>query len=453
MQDQGTVKKDEECKDCMMEDENGRLVPDYDSTIKFFNEGDLITGTVVKIDKNEVLVDVSYKSEGVIPLRELSVKRDVDPREVVSVGDEIETLVLQKEDAEGRLILSKRRAQYEKAWNKITEASKKNETISGRVIEVVKGGLILDIGLRGFLPASLIDYKRVRDLTSYLGCEFECKIIEIDRRRNNVVLSRKAVLGNSRKKERNEILSKLEKGQLVVGKISSIVDFGAFVDMGGIDGLIHISELSWEHVSHPSEIVSMGDEVKVQVLDIDKERERISLGLKQMQKDPWQDKIKDYKEGDFIEGKITRIVPFGAFVELPCGPEGLIHVSEIAKVRVESPEIVVKVGQNVKARILEIDRDKRKICLSLKQSATEDKKDKIAEEEEIKEQVKPDEEAEKELKEELLVSEKFEMEGSKDEEEQEEKEGEEQEEAVPEPGSLEEVLQQMKKERAQKENG
>ncbi|HDP69219.1 MAG TPA: 30S ribosomal protein S1, partial [Actinobacteria bacterium] len=373
----------------MMEDENGRLVPDYDSTIKFFNEGDLITGTVVKIDKNEVLVDVSYKSEGVIPLRELSVKRDVDPREVVSVGDEIETLVLQKEDAEGRLILSKRRAQYEKAWNKITEASKKNETISGRVIEVVKGGLILDIGLRGFLPASLIDYKRVRDLTSYLGCEFECKIIEIDRRRNNVVLSRKAVLGNSRKKERNEILSKLEKGQLVVGKISSIVDFGAFVDMGGIDGLIHISELSWEHVSHPSEIVSMGDEVKVQVLDIDKERERISLGLKQMQKDPWQDKIKDYKEGDFIEGKITRIVPFGAFVELPCGPEGLIHVSEIAKVRVESPEIVVKVGQNVKARILEIDRDKRKICLSLKQSATEDKKDKIAEEEEIKEQVKP----------------------------------------------------------------
>lgn len=350
----------------MMMDENGVMIPDYDSTIKFFTEGDLITGTVVKIDNNEVLVDIGYKSEGVIPLKELSIKKDVDPNEILSVGEEVEAMVLTKEDSEGRLILSKKRAKYERTWDKIIDAAKNEEKITGVVIEVVKGGLILDIGLRGFLPASLVEHGRVRDLTTYMGQELECKIIEMDRKRNNVVLSRKAVLENSRQKDREELLSKLEKGHLVAGQVSSIVSFGAFVDLGGLDGLIHISELSWEHVNHPSEVVEIGDKVKVQVIDIDRERVRISLGLKQTTPDPWQEKVVGLSKGDIVHGKVIKLLPFGVFVSFGDVLEGMIHVSEISEAHVETPEEVLAIGQEVSARVVDIDLKKRKISLSLK---------------------------------------------------------------------------------------
>ncbi|HEY4019789.1 MAG TPA: S1 RNA-binding domain-containing protein, partial [Pseudonocardiaceae bacterium] len=259
-----------------------------DKTIKYFNDGDIVEGTIVKVDRDEVLLDIGYKTEGVIPSRELSIKHDVDPAEVVSVGDEVEALVLQKEDKEGRLILSKKRAQYERAWGTIEGLKEKDEPVKGTVIEVVKGGLILDIGLRGFLPASLVEMRRVRDLQPYVGRELEAKIIELDKNRNNVVLSRRAWLEQTQSEVRSEFLNQLQKGQVRKGVVSSIVNFGAFVDLGGVDGLVHVSELSWKHIDHPNEVVEVGQEVTVEVLDVDMERERVSLSLKATQEDPWR---------------------------------------------------------------------------------------------------------------------------------------------------------------------
>ena len=340
-----------------------------DGTLTEFDEGDLVNGTVVKIEHDEVLVDIGFKSEGVVPVRELSIRKDADPSEIVNLGDEIEALVLQKEDKDGRLILSKKRAEYERAWISVEEKFKAGETVTGEVIEVVKGGLILDIGLRGFLPASLVDLRRVKDLDAYLGTEIEARVIEMDRNRNNVVLSRRVLLEEGRKNERAEILSKLVKGMRLKGTVSSIVDFGAFVDLGGIDGLVHISELSWNHVNHPSEVVKVGDEVEVEVLDVDLQRERISLGLKQTTEDPWLKLIESYPVGTIVDGKVTKVVPFGAFVELGNNVEGLVHISEMAAKHIDTPAQVVKVGQDVKVKVMDINPDRRRISLSMKAAA------------------------------------------------------------------------------------
>ena len=340
-----------------------------DGTVTDFDEGDLVTGTVVKIERDEVLLDIGYKSEGVIPSRELSIRKDINPADVVALGDEIEALVLQKEDKEGRLVLSKKRAEYERAWNAVEEKFNSGETVEGEVIEVVKGGLILDIGLRGFLPASLVDLRRVKDLNAYLGTRIEARVIEMDRNRNNVVLSRRVVLEEARKAERQEILSKLKVGMRLKGTVSSIVDFGAFVDLGGIDGLVHISELSWNHVNHPSEVVKVGQEVEVQVLDVDLNRERISLGLKQTTEDPWRTLVKKYPVDAIVEGTVTKLVTFGAFVDLGEGVEGLVHISEMAKQHVDQPSQVCQVGDKVQVTVMEIDLDRRRISLSMKAAA------------------------------------------------------------------------------------
>ena len=340
-----------------------------DKTIIDFDEGDIVNGTVVKIGHDEVLLDIGYKSEGVIPVRELSIRKDADPNDIVKLGDEIEALVLQKEDKDGRLILSKKRAEYERAWNRIEEKFNKGENVDGEVIEVVKGGLILDIGLRGFLPASLVDLRRVKDLNAYMGTRIEARVIEMDRNRNNVVLSRRVVLEEARKAERQEILSKLKVGMRLKGTVSSIVDFGAFVDLGGIDGLVHISELSWNHVNHPSEVVKVGQEVEVEVLDVDMNRERISLGLKQTTEDPWRSLVKKYPVGAIVEGKVTKLVPFGVFVELGDGIEGLVHISEMAKQHVDQPSQVTHVGETVHVKVMEIDLDRRRVSLSMKAAA------------------------------------------------------------------------------------
>ena len=352
--------------DDVSDEEMNQLI---DGTITAFDEGDLVTGTVVKIEHDEVLLDIGFKSEGVIPSRELSIRKDVDPSEIVALGDEIEALVLQKEDKEGRLILSKKRAEYERAWNRVEEKFNAGENVEGEVIEVVKGGLILDIGLRGFLPASLVDLRRVKDLTAYMGTRIEARVIEMDRNRNNVVLSRRVVLEEARKAERSEILSKLQSGMRLKGTVSSIVDFGAFVDLGGIDGLIHISELSWNHVNHPSEVVKVGQEVEVQVLDVDLNRERISLGLKQTTEDPWRTLVKKYPVGAIVEGVVTKLVTFGAFVDLGDGVEGLVHISEMAKQHVDQPSQVCSVGDKVQVKVMEIDLDRRRISLSMKAAA------------------------------------------------------------------------------------
>ena len=339
-----------------------------DATIKYFNDGDIVGGTVVKVDHDEVLLDIGYKTEGVIPSRELSIKHDVNPDEVVEVGDEVDALVLTKEDKEGRLILSKKRAQYERAWGAIEELQAKEEPVTGTVIEVVKGGLILDIGLRGFLPASLVEMRRVRDLEPYIGQELEAKIIELDKQRNNVVLSRRAYLEQTQSEVRSEFLHQLQKGQVRKGVVSSIVNFGAFVDLGGVDGLVHVSELSWKHIDHPSEVVTVGDEVTVEVLDVDLDRERVSLSLKATQEDPWRVFARTHAVGQIVPGKVTKLVPFGAFVRVEEGIEGLVHISELAQRHVEVPDQVVTVGQEVMVKVIDIDLERRRISLSVKQA-------------------------------------------------------------------------------------
>jgi small subunit ribosomal protein S1 len=346
--------------------EDGTLVPDYDATIPVINEGEVVRGTVVRVDKDEVLVDIGYKSEGVIPVSELSIRRSVNPADEVQLGDEIDALVMTKEDAEGRLILSKKRARFEMAWKRIEGAAESGEPVTGHVIEVVKGGLILDLGVRGFLPASLVDIRRVQNLDEFLGQELRCKVIELNRSRNNVVLSRRAVLEDERKEMRQAILDRLSPGDVVEGTISNIVDFGAFVDLEGIDGLIHISELSWSHVNHPSEVLEIGQTVQVKVLDIDRDRQRISLGLKQTQSDPWSQVIEAYREGDVVMGRVTKVVTFGAFVEILPGVEGLVHISELANHHVENPREIVSQGDVVKVKVIEMDADRRRLSLSLK---------------------------------------------------------------------------------------
>ena len=339
-----------------------------DETIKYFNDGDIVEGTIVKVDRDEVLLDIGYKTEGVIPSRELSIKHDVDPSEVVSVGDKVEALVLQKEDKEGRLILSKKRAQYERAWGTIEQVKEEDGVVEGTVIEVVKGGLILDIGLRGFLPASLVEMRRVRDLQPYVGQTLEAKIIELDKNRNNVVLSRRAWLEQTQSEVRHGFLTQLQKGQIRKGVVSSIVNFGAFVDLGGVDGLVHVSELSWKHIDHPSEVVAVGDEVTVEVLDVDMDRERVSLSLKATQEDPWQHFARTHQIGQIVPGKVTKLVPFGSFVRVEEGIEGLVHISELAERHVEIPEQVVQVNDDVMVKIIDIDLERRRISLSLKQA-------------------------------------------------------------------------------------
>jgi len=354
-------------ENCMIEDKNGKLVPNYDLTMIDLNDGDVVKGRVVKIDKDEVLVDVGFKSEGVIPLSELSIRNDVKPGDILKVDDEIEIMVLQKEDQDGRLILSKKRAEVEQNFDRIEKIYQNGDAIEGEIIECVKGGLIVDIGLRGFLPASLIDVRKTRDLQSYIGEKCVCKIIEVDRNRNNVVLSRKVIIEDERKEQRKEILGKMEVGQIRKGVITSIADFGAFVDVDGIDGLVHISELSWNHVKHPSEVVSINQEVDVEILDIDYEKQRLSLGLKQTQKDPWLEKIKKYSVKEVLKGKVTRIVKFGLFVQIDEDLEGLVHISELSDEPVRKPSDVAKIGDEIVVRIIDIDLEKRRMAFSIRQ--------------------------------------------------------------------------------------
>ena len=341
----------------------------FDASMVQVEDGQLVAGSVVKIDREEVLLDIGFKSEGVIPRKELSIRNDVPPSELVSLGDQLEALVIQKEDKEGRLILSKKRAQYEKAWGDVQRVKETDGIVKGLVIEVVKGGLIVDIGLRGFLPASLVELRRVRDLQPYIGMELEAKIIELDKNRNNVVLSRRSFLEETQKEQREEFLDLLKPGERRKGVISSVVNFGAFVDLGGMDGLIHVSELSWQHVDHPSAVVTIGDEVDVEVLEVDLDRERISLSLKATQKDPWKEFADSHRVGELVYGRVTKLVPFGSFVQVGDNIEGLVHISEMSEHHVELPEQVVTPGEELWVKIIEIDLERRRISLSVKQAA------------------------------------------------------------------------------------
>jgi len=355
----------------IIENDLGSLSLDeaYSATMVDVEAGQLVEGTVVRVDKDEALLDIGYKSEGVIPARELSIRNGVNPADIVAMGEKIEAVVVTLEDKEGRLILSKKRAQYERAWGNIEKVKEADESVTGSVIEVVKGGLIVDIGLRGFLPASLVELRRVRDLQPYIGQTVQAKIIELDKHRNNVVLSRRAWLEESHKEQREEFLHDLKPGEVKKGVVSSVVNFGAFVDLGGMDGLIHVSELSWKHVDHPGSVVTVGDEVEVQVLDIDMSRERISLSLKATQSDPWQEFADAHKTGELVYGRVTKLVPFGSFVQVGDGIEGLVHISEMSAHHVELPEQVVTPGEELWVKIIDLDLERRRISLSIKQAA------------------------------------------------------------------------------------
>lgn len=339
--------------------------------IRVFKENELVEGTVVSVDIEGALVDIGFKSEALIPAAELSIKKNVDPRAIVAVGDEVEGVVLTREDENGRPILSKKRAQYKRAWSKVEEVHREGKSVKGTVIEVVKGGLIVDIGLRGFLPASLVGLRRVCNLHPFVDTEIEAKVIELDRQRNNVVLSRRAFLEEEQAEERDSFMNLLVEGETREGTVSSVVPFGAFVDLGKMDGLVHVSELAWTHVSHPSEVVEVGAKVIVKVLEVDRERERISLSMRQTQEDPWMVFSDAHDVGNVIEGKVTKTVPFGAFVAIAEGVEGLVHVSEIAMHRVESPEMELSIGQQITVKITELDTNRRRVSLSVKQALPE----------------------------------------------------------------------------------
>jgi len=339
--------------------------------VKAVRHGEIVTGTVVHVGLDEVMVDVGAKSEGIIPARELSCCEVTSIQDVVKVGDEIEVYVLKAEDNEGKLILSKEKADAEKAWVKLEEALNTQEPVQGTVREVVKGGLLVDVGVRAFLPASLVDRGYVEDLSKYLGQVISTRVIELNRGRKKVILSRKAVLEEEYARLREELLANLQENQVVKGIVRRLTQFGAFVDIGGVDGLLHISEMSWHRINHPSEVVNVGDEIEVMVLKIDRENEKISLGLKQVLPNPWDTVAEKYPVGSIVQAKVVRLAPFGAFVQLEPGVEGLVHISHLAERHVAKPDEVVTEGEEVNVKVLSVDPAEKRIRLSIREVARE----------------------------------------------------------------------------------
>ncbi|HVS01619.1 MAG TPA: 30S ribosomal protein S1 [Thermoanaerobaculia bacterium] len=338
----------------------------YDESLRNLSEGEVVTGRVIDVTSNSVVVDVGYKSEGLIPVEEFL---DRDGNVSVAVGDEVDVLLESTEDQEGHVLLSKTKADRMKVWEEIERAYRDNQPIRGRVLDRIKGGLTVDVGVRAFLPGSLADIKPVKHLESMKHKELEFKVISLDRRRNNIVLSRKAVLEKELEHKKAETIDKLVEGARLPGVVKNITDYGVFVDLGGIDGLLHITDISWGRVNHPSEHFSIGEEVEVVVLKFDPETERVSLGYKQKSEDPWTLVDKKYPVGSRVRGKVVSIVDYGAFVELEEGVEGLIHVSEMSWTKkVVNPSKIVNVGEEVEAIVSELDMDQRRISLSLRQT-------------------------------------------------------------------------------------
>lgn len=334
------------------------------------NRGDVIKGKVIEVHDDEVMVDVGGKSEGVIPRRELSVKDIDSAREVVNVGDEIEVLVL-KWDDDGTILLSKKKVDSIKALDRLEQVYQENGSIEGTVIDTVKGGLLVDVGIVAFLPASHVEDGYVKDLTEYKGRNLNFKIIEFNRskrRGSQVVLSRKELVAEQREAKKQEFWSKIAEGQTVKGTVKRIVDYGAFIDLGGFEGLLHVSEIDHKRVEHPGDVLKEGEEIEVYILGVDQEKERVSLSRKALLKSPWEIVLENYHEGDIIEGTVVRIAPFGAFVEIQPGVDGLVHISQLANKRVEKPESVVSIGQRVKIKILSIDAEEKRVGLSIKEA-------------------------------------------------------------------------------------
>ncbi|MCK4259041.1 MAG: bifunctional 4-hydroxy-3-methylbut-2-enyl diphosphate reductase/30S ribosomal protein S1 [Halanaerobiales bacterium] len=338
-----------------------------DHSIPHLKKGEKIKGTVIQVKDDSVFVNIGYKSEGLITLEELSFQPVQSAHEVVKEGDELEVVVLGIDEEEGIVKVSHKRAAREQAWEAIMSAYEKGEILEAKVTRVVKGGLVADVGLRGFIPASHVDIDYVENLEQFVGQTLQLKVIEVDRANNNVVLSRKAIMEVERKAKKAETLANLQEGQSIEGTVTKIVDFGAFIDLGGVEGLLHISEMSWGRINHPSEIIKERDAITVKVLKVDNEKERIALGLKQILPDPWSEFLAKHQEGEVVTGTITKTVDFGAFMEIESGVEGLIHISQLSRRHVETPTEVVKAGDKVEAKILNINEKDRKVGLSMKE--------------------------------------------------------------------------------------
>src|SRR5271169_3755493 len=346
-------------------EEYERLLDMYDVSFKNFAEGEVVRGTVLHVSESEVIVDVGYKSEGIIPIEEF---RDEGGQIRVKTGDTVDVLLEKTEDKEGYVVLSKEKAEKMKVWDDVERAYQERRVVTGRVIERVKGGLAVDIGVRAFLPGSQVDVRPVRNLDSLRGQELRMRVIKVNKKRGNIVLSRKAVLEEENAEKKRDTLEGLEEGKVLMGTVKNITEYGAFVDLGGLDGLLHITDISWGRINHPSEALNVGDEIKVQVLKFDRESERVSLGYKQLRADPWTTATLKYPAGSRIKGKVVSLTDYGAFVELEEGIEGLIHVSEMSwSKKVKHPSKILAVGQEVECQVLGIDQEAHRISLGLKQ--------------------------------------------------------------------------------------
>ncbi len=346
-------------------EEYERLLDMYDVSFKNFAEGEVVKGIVLQVSESEVVVDVGYKSEGIIPLDEFR-----DETGVISVkrGDLVDVLLEKTEDKEGYVVLSKEKAEKMKVWDDVERAYQERRVVVGRVIERVKGGLAVDIGVRAFLPGSQVDIRPVRNLDALKGQELRMRVIKVNKKRGNIVLSRKAVLEEENAERKTQTLETLEEGKVLMGTVKNITEYGAFVDLGGIDGLLHITDMSWGRINHPSEVLNVGDEIKVVVLKFDRESERVSLGYKQLQADPWTTATIKYPVAVRVKGKVVSLTDYGAFIELEQGVEGLIHVSEMSwSKKVKHPSKILTVGQDVECQVLGIDQEAHRISLGLKQ--------------------------------------------------------------------------------------
>jgi small subunit ribosomal protein S1 len=342
-----------------------RLLDMYDVSFKNFAEGEVVKGIVLQVSDSEVIVDVGYKSEGIIPVDEF---RDETGKISIKVGDTVDVLLEKTEDKEGYVVLSKEKAEKMKVWDDVERAYQERRVVTGRVIERVKGGLAVDIGVRAFLPGSQVDLRPVRNLDSLKGQELRMRVIKVNKKRGNIVLSRKAVLEEENAEKKRDTLETLEEGKVLMGTVKNITEYGAFVDLGGIDGLLHITDMSWGRINHPSEVLNVGEEIKVQVLKFDRESERVSLGYKQLKADPWTTATLKYPTGSRVKGKVVSLTDYGAFVELEQGVEGLIHVSEMSwSKKVKHPSKILTVGQEVECVVLGIDQEAHRISLGLKQ--------------------------------------------------------------------------------------
>ncbi|PTQ54010.1 MAG: SSU ribosomal protein S1p [Hydrogenibacillus schlegelii] len=330
--------------------------------------GDRLTGKVVKIEDKQALVDVGYKYEAILPISEVSALHIDRIDDVLSVGDEIRVQVKKVNDEKEELVVSKRMVDAEEAWARLAGYRDRGEAFEVKVHDIVKGGLVADVGLRGFIPASQVSTSFVEDFSDYKGKTLKVKVLELDREQNRVILSHRAVLEEEAEAKKAEVLSRLRPGDVVEGRVARFADFGAFIDLGGVDGLVHISEVSWEHVEHPSEKLKIGDVVKVKVLKVDPESERVSLSIKQAEASPWERAKDEIRVGEIREGIVRRLASFGAFVELMPGVEGLVHISQLARRRVATPSEVVSPGQRVRVKVLAFSPEEKRVSLSIREA-------------------------------------------------------------------------------------